>query len=74
MLSHKFKDIRQKSHNFLILPFVQQSVSESKPSEYGQLFDPHKIPSWHSSSESQSPSFSPQGIPDEQKSSSPRVG
>ena len=39
---------------------VQQSTSESKPSETGQLFDPQKRPSWHSSWASQSPSFSEQ--------------
>ena len=45
-----------------------------KPSEAGQLFDPQARPSRHSSWASQSPSFSPQGIPDAQKCSSPRVG
>ena len=48
------------SYNFLILPVVQQSTSESKPCEIGQLFDPQARPSWHSSWESQSPSFSEQ--------------
>ena len=38
----------------------QQSTSESKPSEVRQLFDPQKGLHWHSSSESQSPSFSEQ--------------
>ena len=37
------------------------------------MFDPHTRPVWHSSLESQSPSSSPQGIPDVQKCSSPRV-
>ena len=54
----------------LMIPRKQQSTSESKPSEAGQLFDPHARPSWHSSWESQSPSSSSQGIPDAQKSSS----
>ena len=39
---------------------MQQSTSESKPSEVGQLFDPQARPSWHSSWASQSPSFSEQ--------------
>ena len=38
----------------------QQSTSESKPSETGQLINPQARPSWHSSWESQSPSFSEQ--------------
>ena len=38
----------------------QQSTSESKSSETGQLLDPHTRPSWHSSWDSQSPSFSEQ--------------
>ena len=35
------------SHNFLILPvvLVQQSTSESKPREAGQLFNPQARPS-----------------------------
>ena len=47
-------------HKFPILPFVQQSTSESKPSEERQLFEPQARPSWHSSWTSQSPSFSEQ--------------
>ena len=39
---------------------LQQSTSESKPSETGQLFDPQARPSWHSIWKSQSPSFSEQ--------------
>ena len=38
----------------------QQSTSEPRPSEPGQLFDPQRRPSWQSSWESQSPSFSEQ--------------
>ena len=52
----------------------QQSSSESKFSEDGQLLDPQTRPSWHSTSELQSPSSSPQGIPDAQNSSSPIDG
>ena len=52
----------------------QQSVSGSKPSECGQLSDPHMRFSKHSSWESQSPSSSPQGVRVVQKSSSPTVG
>ena len=51
----------------------QQSTSESNPWEDGQLSNPHTRPVWHSSLESQSPLSSPQGIPDVQKISSPRV-
>ena len=40
----------------------QQSTSESKPSEAGQLFDPQARPSWQSSWASQSPSFSEQAL------------
>ena len=58
----------------IICVLLQQSTSESKPSEAGQLFDPQKWLLWHSLLESQSPSFSTQGIPDAQKCSSPRVG
>ena len=29
----------------LMIPWKQQSTSESKPSEAGQLFDPHTSPS-----------------------------
>ena len=39
---------------------VQQSISESKPREAGQLFDPHTRSSWHSSFKVQCPSFSEQ--------------
>ena len=53
---------------------TQQSTPVLKPSEVGQLFDPQPRPPRHSSWESQSPSFSPQGISDEQKPTSPRVG
>ena len=49
---------------------VQQSTSESKPSETGQLLDPQKRSSWHMSWESQSPSFSEQVL-QLQNSSSP---
>ena len=38
------------------------------------MFDPQTTPSWHSSLESQSPSFSPQGISEWQKFQSPTVG
>ena len=41
-------------------PGKQQSTSMSKPSEAGQLFNPQPRPSWQSSWESQSPSFSEQ--------------
>ena len=37
-----------------------QSIQIKKLSEAGQLFDPQNKPSWHSSCESQSPSFSEQ--------------
>ena len=67
MQSHKFKNIKYNSHNILILPFVQQSTSESKPSEAGQLFEPQARPSWHSSWASQSPSFSEQVLVQWQK-------
>ena len=43
-----------------MIPGKQQSTSESKPSDAGELFDPQKRPSWHSSWASQSPSFSEQ--------------
>ena len=43
-----------------MIPRKQQSTSESKPREAGQLFDPQTRPSWHMSWESQSPSFSEQ--------------
>ena len=42
------------------IDWLQQSTSEAKPSEAGQLFDPQARPSSHSSWESQSPSFSEQ--------------
>ena len=58
----------------MIWVLLQQSTAESKPSDVGQLFDPQKWLLWHSLLEPQSPSFSPQGIPDAQKCSSPRVG
>ena len=58
----------------LIIWLLQQSISDSKPSEAGQLFDPQKWLLWHSLWESQSPSFSPQVIPVAQKFSSPTVG
>ena len=45
---------------FFLFLLKQQSTSESKPSEAGQLFDPHLKPSWHSLWESQFPSFSEQ--------------
>ena len=40
----------------------QQSIPDSKPREPGQLFDPQKRTSRHSSWESQSPSFSEQTL------------
>ena len=52
---------------------AQQLVSEPKPSEAGHNWE-QKRPSWHSSSESQFPSSSPQDIPASQKSSSPGIG
>ena len=51
----------------------QQSTSVSKPRDAGQLFNSQARPSWHSLWASQSPSFSPQEIPDTQKCSSPTV-
>ena len=51
----------------MIWVLLQQSTAESKPSDVGQLFDPQKWLLLHSLWEPQSPSFSPQGIPDAQK-------
>ena len=53
--------------------YQQQSISNPKPSDVGQLFDPQLRPSWHSWWVSQSPSFSPQGVIVVQKFSSPIV-
>ena len=64
------KDI---SHNFPILLFEQQSSSEPKPSELGQLFDPQNRWLLHSLLESQSPSCTSQGSSIVQKSSSPTI-
>ena len=58
----------------MIWVLLQQSTSESKPSEARQLFDPQKWLLWHSIFESQSPSSSPQRTPYVQKLSSPRIG
>ena len=49
-------------------------LQQSNKCEVKQLFDPQKGLLWHSLLESQSPSYSPQGIPDTQKSSCPTVG
>ena len=48
----------------------QQSISDSKPRDPGQLFEPHARPIWQSSCESQSPSSMLQGLSVVQPSSS----
>ena len=60
-------------HNVLSPFGSQQSTEDKTLSESGQLFDPQNRLLLHSSSESQSPSFTSQGSSVEQKSSSPTI-
>ena len=61
-------------HNSLLYPTKQQSTSVSKPRESAQLFDPHDKPCLHSSSVSQSPSFTSQGLLIVQELKLPKIG